>query len=250
MTRPASLGARVLLALLVVSAFAILIGLGTWQMQRLAWKEALIAAATDRPQSPAKAPPGPDAWRTFDLDQWNYQRVRLTGTFGPNEAHSWIALSEPHGPIGGPGDFVVAPFTTEEGWSVLVNRGFVPEAKKDPATRPGSEPPEGVVTIEGIIRRDDTPNTFTPDPDLEKNRFFGRHIATMAPYLGLSLENTAPYSIDLVAEETPAGGLPQAGESVVTFRNPHLQYALTWYGIAAALVGVVGVVLWRRRKGA
>ncbi|WP_157961530.1 SURF1 family protein [Acuticoccus kandeliae] len=241
-------GARVLLALLILSAFAILVGLGTWQLQRLAWKEALIATAGERPGLPAVAPPGPGDWAAFDIKDWDFRRVRLTGTFGEKEAHAWAVLAEPHGPLGGAGEFVVAPLTTAEGWSVLVNRGFVPEAQKDRSTRHGSEPPSGPVTIEGIIRRDDTPGMFTPDPDPAANRFYGRHIATLARFLGLDPAKTAPYSIDLVASETPPGGLPQAGESVVTFRNPHLQYALTWYGLAAALVGVVIAVLVKRRR--
>lgn len=237
----------VLLAVLLVAAFFTLLGLGTWQLERLAWKEALIAAATERPNAPAVAPPGPDAWPAFDLDKWNYRRVRLTGTYGADEAHAWTVLSEPKGGhFTGAGYFVVAPFTTDAGWTVLVNRGFVPQNVKDAASRPESAPPAGETTIEAIIRRDDPPSFITPSPSVETNIWFTRDIATMSDFLGVS-GPLAPYSLDLVGSETPAGGLPQAGESQITFSNSHLQYALTWYGIAAALVGVVAAALWRRR---
>lgn len=242
-------GAKVLVALLCVGAFALLVGLGTWQLQRLAWKEALIAAANERPTAPAVAPPGPDAWPAFDLEEWNYRRVRLTGAFGAGEVHAWTVLSDPNGgPLSGAGYFVVAPFKTRDGWTVLVNRGFVPQDLKAPQDRPQSSPPEGEITIEAIVRRDDPPNFITPAPDRETGTWFTRDIETISDHLGLG-EPRAPYSVDLVAEETPPGGLPQAGESQISFSNSHLQYALTWYGLAAALLGVVIAALWRRRTG-
>ncbi|MEO1102649.1 MAG: SURF1 family protein [Pseudomonadota bacterium] len=236
------------LALVSIAAFAILIGLGTWQLQRLAWKEGLIEAATQRPLATPVPAPGPEAWPTFDIEEWNYRRVLLTGTFGEDEAHTWIVLSDPKGPLSGPGYFVVAPFTTSEGWSVLVNRGFVPEDQKAQSARAGSAPPSGEVTIEGLIRRDDTPSFITPAPNERTNTWFSRHISGMAPYLGLKRALTAPYTVDLTAEATPASGVPQAGESKLTFSNNHLQYALTWYGLAAALVGVFAVSLWPWRR--
>ena len=244
----ARLLARVALGALVLGAFIVLIGLGTWQVQRLAWKEALIAAAQERPDAPAVAPPGPSAWDGFALDEWNYRRVSLTGRFGREEAYAWTVLSSPRGALGGAGYFVVAPFTTEDGWTVLVNRGFVPDAQRLPPDRPGSEAPASVVTIEGLVRRDDPPNFVTPAPDLGTNIVHSRHIETMAAALGVPADEVAPYTIDLVAGETPASGLPQAGESLLAFSNNHLGYAITWYGLAAALLGVVAVALYRRRS--
>ncbi|UOM32833.1 SURF1 family protein [Acuticoccus sp. I52.16.1] len=241
---------RLLLAVAIAGAFVILIGLGTWQLQRLEWKEALIAAAAERPAAPAVPAPGPDEWGSrpaaFPIDDWRYRRVALTGSFAPVEAFFWIALGEPNGPLGGPGYMVLVPFVTEDGWTVLVNRGFIPEDRRDPATRPDAAPPRGTVTVEGLIRRDDPPSFITPAPDTAARIFYARDIGAIAEALGAP-GPIAPYQIDLVAEETPAGGLPQAGESRITFTNNHLGYALTWYGLAAALLGVSGVALWRRR---
>jgi len=246
-TRPRPGVRTLLLGVLLVGACAILIGLGTWQLQRLAWKEALIAAASERPDAPAVAPPGPTAWPDFDLDAWNYRRVRLQGSYGPGEAYAWTVLSTPKGGRhAGQGYFVGAPFTTADGFTVLVNRGFVPDDRKDPASRPEGATPDGPTTVEAIIRRDDPPSFITPAPNARTGVFHSRDIAEMADYLGVT-GPVAPYSVDLVAAETPPGGLPQAGESQITFTNNHLQYALTWYGIAAALVGVVIAALWRRR---
>lgn len=239
---------RILVAILIAGAFSTLIGLGVWQVQRLQWKEALIAAAEERPSAAPVPAPGPDTWATFEVDDWRYRPVTLTGTYGPAEAYFWIALSDPNGPLGGPGAMVLAPFTTTDGWSVLVNRGFVPDAQRQPDARPGSEPPTGTVTITALVRRDDPPSFVTPAADMDERVFFARDIATIMAALE-ARPPVAPYQVDLVAAETPSGGLPQAGESRMSFTNNHLGYALTWFGLAAALAGVVAVVLWRARRG-
>ncbi|MEM9221635.1 MAG: SURF1 family protein [Pseudomonadota bacterium] len=240
--------AFVAIAVLTVAAFVILLSLGTWQLNRLKWKEGLIAAAQERPLMEPVAAPGQSSWPSFEIDDWNYRRVSLEGRFGEEEVHAWIVLNDANGPHAGAGYFVVAPFTTDDGWTVLVNRGFVPEEQKGQESRPQSAPPAGDVTIEGLIRRDDPPSLFTPSPNGRTRTWFTRHISTIANHFGLQRALVAPYTIDLVAEETPSGGLPQAGESRVTFRNSHLQYALTWYGLAASLVGVVAVGVWSRRQ--
>jgi surfeit locus 1 family protein len=237
--------APIALAVVVVAAFITLVWLGVWQLDRLAWKEALIAATTERPSLAAVPAPGPATWPGFDFGRWDYAHVSLTGTFGAEGVKVWTALTEPKGRLGGPGYFLVVPFTTTDGWHVLVNRGFVPEPLS--GAGPVPEPaPRGVVTVDGLIRRNDPPAWVTPDPRPAEGRWYSRDIATMAAHFGLAAAATAPYQVDLVAAETPAGGVPQAGESLLTFPNNHLQYALTWFGLAAALVGVVLVALLRR----
>lgn len=239
--------ARIALGAAIVAALVVLLNLGLWQLRRLEWKEALIAAAEERPVAAAVAAPGPERW-PLDLAEWNYRRIALEGTFSPEEAYAWTTLSDPNGPRGGMGAFVLSPFTTADGWHVIVNRGFVPNDLLDPRERPRSAPPRGTRRVEGLLRRDDPGNFVTPAADLEARVFYSRDIAAIAQSLGLPPERTAPYNVDLVASETPAGGLPQAGESRLAFTNNHLQYALTWFGLAACLVGVTAAALLRRRR--
>ncbi|MDQ0316708.1 SURF1 family protein [Amorphus orientalis] len=230
--------------LVTLIALVILIGLGNWQVRRLAWKESLIAAAESRSVAEAVPAPGPDAWPALDMDDWIYQRVEATGRYGDDEIHVFMALPDPNGPLGGQGYLVFAPFTTTDGWTLLVDRGFVPLDRKDPETRPG--PPEGEVRIEGLMRPGEMPAFFSPDPDLDKNVWLVRELGAMAEALGM--RRTAPYYVSLVASETPEGGVPQAGETPLTFANSHLQYAVTWYGLAVVLVFVYGTFAWRRLR--
>lgn len=227
-------------------ALAVLISLGTWQVHRLAWKEALIAAAESRSVADPVAAPGPAEWQTLREDDWIYRRVSATGHYALGEVHVFMALSDPNGPLGGPGYLIFAPFVTDAGWTLLVDRGFVPLDRKDPASRPG--PPEGQVTIEGLMRHGEQPAFFTPDPNLQKNEWIVRDLPVMAGALGLDAADTAPYYVSLVASQTPPDGLPQAGETPLTFANSHLQYAVTWYGLAVVLVGVYAAFAWRRLR--
>lgn len=226
-------------------ALAILVALGTWQVNRLAWKEGLIDAATSRSVADPAPAPGPSEWAAMREDDWIYRRVSATGRYGSGEVHVFMALGDPEGPLGGPGYLIFAPFVTDAGWTLLVDRGFVPLDRKDPATRPG--PPAGEVTIDGLMRRGEKPAFFTPTPDPERNEWLVRDLPVMADALDVSGE-VAPYYVSLVAAQTPPGGLPQAGETPLTFSNSHLQYAVTWYGLAIVLVGVYGAFAWRRLR--
>lgn len=226
-------------------ALAVLVTLGTWQVNRLAWKEGLIAAATSRSTAAPVSAPGPAEWAALRQDDWIYRRVSATGRYGTDEVHVFMALGDPNGPLGGPGYLIFAPFVTDAGWTLLVDRGFVPLDRKDPATRPG--PPEGVVTIEGLMRHGEEPAFFTPEPNVEKNEWIVRELPVMADALDAT-GDVAPYYVSLVASQTPPGGLPQAGETPLTFTNSHLQYAVTWYGLAIVLLGVYGAFAWRRLR--
>lgn len=230
-------------------AFVLLIGLGTWQLQRLAWKEALIAAATSRVHAPPEPPPSPGLWPQLDraaLAARDFTPVMLTGQFLPGEAHVYTVISDAHGPFSGPGWWLVSPFALETGGVVLVNRGFVPDGRQDPATRPGSAAPAGRVTLTGLLRPPEASGMFTPAADPAKNVWFTRDPAQLGPALGVVPADLAPFTVDAAAASTPPVGLPQAGETRLNFPNNHLNYALTWFGLAAALAGVTLVYLRRR----
>jgi surfeit locus 1 family protein len=240
----ASLARRLLpVAIATAAALAILVALGSWQLSRLVWKEDLVARVAERMAAdPAPAPPRAE-WSGLDLSRWAYRRVSATGTFDhAREAAVYVNLPDPKGgPFKGPGYFIMTPLMLKDGAGVvLVNRGFVPEARRDPAARPAGQTP-GEVTVVGPLREPEGRNTFTPDDNPAKKLFFSRDPA------GLGLMDTAPFTIDADATPNP-GGLPQGGETRVSFPNRHLEYALTWYGLAATLVAVFLAFAWRTAR--
>jgi surfeit locus 1 family protein len=226
-------------------AFAVLVGLGSWQVRRLAWKEALIARVEERLAEPAAPLPDPSGWPALTDEAIEYRPVRLAGTFDHDrEIHVFIALSQPKGPLGGQGYFVVTPMTLDDGHVVFVNRGFVPSDRKDPATRSEGQV-AGRVEIEGLLRPPEAATWLSPASDRVKNVWFVRDPMEMAAASGIDPARVAPFTVDARAGLTP-GGLPQGGETIVAFTNNHLGYAITWFGLAAALVAVTTLFLRRR----
>ncbi|WP_306027088.1 SURF1 family protein [Stappia sp. MMSF_3263] len=237
-------------AIATAIAFAILMALGTWQVERLKWKLELIERVEQRPGlAPVDLPPAGE-WPLMREAEWDYRPVTVTGRFLPAEAYYYLSLGKPNGLHAGPGYFVYAPFEIEGEGVVMVNRGFVPEPMRQPESRPQSAVPQGEVTLTGLWRRDERGNMLTVEPDRAKNIWFVREAPEMAASLGVTGVAVAPFTIDLVARHTPPGGLPQAGETIMTFTNNHLQYVVTWYGLGAALIAVF-IVFARgeRRKG-
>jgi surfeit locus 1 family protein len=235
--------------LFALVAFAILCALGVWQLERLAWKEALIARVeTGLDAAPVPAP-GPDAWVGSDPGVDEYQPVAVRGVFdNANEIHVVHTLVEPKGPLGGIGYMVMTPFRTDAGWWVYVNRGFVPRNHKDPASRAAGQI-EGETEIVGLLRTPSRRSWFTPGDDVAGNAWFSRDPALFAAEQGLSLADVAPYLVDLRFDPDLPGGMPQGGETIVAFTNNHLQYALTWFGLAAALAAVYGAFALKRIRG-
>lgn len=220
--------------LAALCALAILLGLGTWQVQRLAWKNDLIAKVTERAKLSAVPLPPQDQWSEMDLGTHEYRPVILTGIFDHKaEIHAFTSIPEPRGAKGGPGYWVLTPMRIEGGGTVLVNRGFVPEANKASDSRAAGLV-EGLVTLTGLFRLSEMQRTFVPDADLTKNVWFARNVEQMAS--ARAIADAAPFYIDTLG--TAPGGLPQGGETRLSFRNAHLEYALTWYGLACALIAV------------
>jgi surfeit locus 1 family protein len=231
-------------ALLTLVVCAILTGLGVWQVERLAWKEGLIAAVTQRMAAAPVPAPAPGAWPALDFDALEYQPVTVAGRFdNTHEAYVIYSLTSPKGPLGGVGYEVMTPLVTDAGWTVYVNRGFVPAAKRDPATRPEGQV-EGETTVAGLLRRPADRSWFMPGDNPVKNEWFSRDPALFAAAANLGA--VAPYIID--AAPTPAG-IPQGGETVVDFPNNHLGYAITWFGLALTAAGVfIAFAATRLRK--
>jgi len=223
--------------------FVILIGLGTWQVQRLHWKEDLLATIDRRTHSAPLALA--DVEREFaashDVD---YTPVTVTGTFlHQGERHFFSTWQ------GDSGFNVYTPLQLDDGRFVLVNRGFVPYDLKDPSKRRQGEV-AGKVTVTGLARNplSGKPSMMLPDNDVAKNIFFWKDRDVMAASAGLPAGFTlVPIFID--ADKTPnPGGLPIGGVTIIDLPNSHLQYAMTWYGLAAALAAVLILRLRRPAK--
>lgn len=229
-------GGRTWLGLLLPTlvAFAILIGLGVWQLERKAWKERLIADLTERLAAPPQALPRD--WPALDAGRDEYRRVTFTAQFeNDKEALVFASASgfRPDVADAGPGYWVFTPARLADGGIVMVNRGFVPDARKNPQTR-GQGEVSGPVTLLGVMRWPDSRHWFTPNDDAAHNLWFTRDPAAIAAAKGLGL--VAPFYVE---QESPAppGGLPQPGKLAVSLPDNHLQYALTWFGLAAVLAG-------------
>ncbi len=230
--------------------FAVLIALGTWQIERKAWKEELIAALTERLAAPPAALPAPATWPRLDPARDEYRRVTFTATFDHGkEALIYVAASafRPDVPGGGTGYWVFTPARLPDGAYVIVNRGFVPEARKDAASRTAGQI-AGAVEIVGVMRWPDARPGFSPADDPQHNLWFTRDPLAIAAAKGLNqgLSPAAPFYVEQESP-VPPGGLPQPGKLVVRLRNEHLQYAVTWYGLA--LVLIVVFVVWARGSG-
>ena len=239
---------RGLLTVLAILGFIILCSLGVWQVQRLAWKTNLIETVNTRTQLPPEPAPGPGEWPTLDLADIDYTPVSVTGTYdNAHEIDVYEALTEPQGPLGGQGYFILTPLETPDGWYVIVNRGFVPEENKDPATRLEGQI-EGQTEVTGLLRRPQGTNWFTPANDVEGNMWFTRDPEAIGEALGIPADRLAPYYIDAFYNPDLPGGMPQGGETTVSFPNNHLQYAITWFGLAAVLVVMYFLRIRRPRK--
>ena len=237
----------ILPALATLVALAVLISLGNWQMRRLAWKEDLIARVTERLSlPPVELSEGSFADPEAFLAENEFRPVRLTGRYDAgSEVQVFTSLSEPKGRHGGPGVFIFTPFRLSDGEAaIFVNRGFVPQGER------GSEtpPPAGVVTVEGPLRASEQGSWLTPDANPGERLFFARNPSAIAPAMGME-GTVAPFFIDLDASGTPPSGLPQAGETRTVFTNTHLEYALTWYGLAAGLAAVFAAFAYGRIGG-
>ncbi len=216
---------------------ACLIGLGVWQLHRLAWKNAIVARIEARTRAPTVPLPPASAWAGLQIDDYEYRHVALEGTFD----HRDEALVF-RGTAAGPGYFVLTPLRLARGGTVIVNRGFVPTDRADPASRASGQL-VGPVHVTGLMRPPEPRNPFTPADDPARGRYFTRDPALIARHFGLA--DAAPFSVDADAAPVP-GGVPQGGTTELAIPNNHLSYALTWFGLAAGLFGVFAAFAWRR----
>jgi surfeit locus 1 family protein len=224
----ASRGKRRFLLLLCLFGFILFASLGVWQIERRAWKLDLIARVDARIHAPPIAAP-----RNFDALGDEYRRVRATGIYLHDRTTLVDALTER-----GAGVWVVTPLRTASG-ILLVNRGFVPPERKGSYSRPA-----GPVVVTGLMRQSEPNGRFLRPNNPANERWYSRDVTAIASARGL--RNVAPYFIDADAAANP-DGYPVGGMTVVTFRNMHLAYALTWFALAGLCIA--GLVIVRRQHG-
>lgn len=225
---------------------AILTTLGIWQVERLGEKEQLIANVASRMTLPPEALPPVSEWSAFDADAWNYRPVTAAGTFRPEQTVLvFTSLADQRGKYSGPGYWVMTPLALAAGGTVFVNRGFIPQESAEAFATGGAVDP-GLVSLEGIARATEEVNSFTPASDTAKRIEWVRNTARLAALAGPVPQPVAPIYIDLPA--LGEGTLPQGGETVVSFPNNHLGYAITWFGFATLVPFLLW--FWARRQRA
>ena len=231
-----------------VIGVTILIGLGIWQLDRRVWKENLILTLNTRlSRAPQDLPPRA-SWPRLVLEDNEYTRVTFPAEFlDGEEALVYSAGSAFRPDVQGPGYWVFAPARLAGGSIVLVDRGFVPLDRKDPATRAAGAP-HGTIDIVGVMRWPEPRGLFTPADEPQNNVWYLRDSVAMAA--AKKWVSAAPFYIEQESP-VPPGNLPLPGKLAVNLPDNHLQYAITWFGLALSLAGVY--VVWLagrfRRRG-
>lgn len=221
--------------LVAAGGVAVLLALGSWQVDRLHWKEALI---TERAAQLA-APPEPLPAQSDDWRAWDFRRVTMAGEFRHEEEQLYgVAAVE-----GRVGHHVLTPLVRADGFALLIDRGWVPADQAHPAARRQGQL-EGTVAITGIARYrgESRPGWFTPDNQPEQRLWYSYDLPALEAAVGMEL---LPVVVEADATPNP-GGLPQGGRTNLELPNNHLQYAITWYGLAGALVAIYVAVSLER----
>ncbi|WP_298497701.1 SURF1 family protein [uncultured Maritimibacter sp.] len=216
---------QIVTGFLLLAGFAVFVSLGVWQLQRLAWKEGVLAEIEAR----IGADPVPLPEET-DPEADRYLPVTVSGTMEEGELHVLVSHVDY-----GPGFRIISPFVNEDGRKILIDRGFVPDAKKaDPHQT-------GEMTVTGNLHWPDERDSFTPADDPQANYWYARDVDAMSAAL-----DTDPLLVIARTETDPAIlPLPVTSEGI---RNKHFEYAMTWFLFAATWVGMTGFALWRIRR--
>lgn len=228
----------VLLLSLCTICCAGFIALGIWQVERLGWKLALIDRVNARVHATPMPAPGPDAWPTITAKRDSYRHVTALGHY-LNDRETLVDANTDYGP----GFWVLTPFTTKRGFTILINRGFVPPEHRAAKSRTDSEI-TGETRVTGLLRMTEPAGTLLRHNDPSTGRWYSRDVAAIAKARGLG--PIAPYFIDAERRQLPQDA-PVGGLTIIHFRNAHLQYAITWFGLAVMMV-VGGALLIRDQR--
>jgi cytochrome oxidase assembly protein ShyY1 len=229
---------------------ALFVGLGVWQLQRRTEKHALIAALTERLAAAPEALPLPAQWSALTPERDEFRRVGFTATYQPlPDAMVYSSGSAIRDDVSGPGTWAFIPARLPSGEIIVINAGFVQNTMQDRPVQDRSvarlvskEP----VTLTGYLRFPEKAGMLTPAENIDKRLWFTRDHFSMAHVLGWG--EVAPFYIDLETP-VPANGIPKPGPLEVHLKDDHMQYAVTWFGLAAAVVIAFGV-WWRAQRRA
>ena len=224
-----------------LAALGVLLGLGTWQLERKRWKEDLLAKIADRVASDPR-PVARAAELGGDIE---YMHVSALGRFF-HDKERYLYSPAPSGLAW----HVYTPLETAPGRIVWVNRGVVPDASKAPATRSAGQV-AGESQVRGLVRVPQKKTLFTPQNDAAGNLWYWADIPalTASAFPQGSAVSALPFILEADAQPLPPGGLPKGGVTRIALSNRHLEYAVTWYGIALTLVGVYLAFAINRLRG-
>lgn len=226
--------------LVAIPLFLLLVALGVWQVFRLEEKAAINSYRAERAAlPPAGLPADPATLSRFDIDRFDFRRVRVEGRLA-NDRELYVYEPSQQGEAG---YHVVTPLRRDGAPPVLVDRGWVPVSRKDPSTRTAGEV-SGPVTVAGFVRRGQSQGWLTPDNDPARNSWFWFDLPAMSKAAGID----PPATFYLEADATPnPGGLPVGGQTPIALPSPHLNYAITWFSLAGIFL-VIYVASQRRPK--
>ncbi|HEV7877965.1 SURF1 family protein [Bradyrhizobium sp.] len=236
------------LAIFTLLTLALLIGLGVWQLQRRAEKHALIAALTERLAAAPAALPSPAQWSALTPTSDEFRRVRFPAAYESRpDAMVYSAGSAVRTDISGPGTWAFLPARLADGKTIVINAGFMQNTMQDRAQQDRAVArlvTGAATTLTGYIRFPDSAGTLTTAANLAKRLWFARDHLVMAKALGWG--DVAPFYIDLETP-VPESGVPKPGPLDVHLKDDHLQYAITWFGLASAVLIAFGV-WWRGQR--
>ncbi|MGN6114542.1 MAG: SURF1 family protein [Nitrobacter sp.] len=230
---------------------AVFVGLGVWQLQRRVEKHALIAALDARlAAAPVPLPP-PAQWKSLTRAADEFRRVTFTATYEQRpDVMVFSSGSAVRADISGPGAWAFLPARLPDGDVVVVNAGFVQNTMQDRAQQDravGRLVTGQPVTMTGYLRFPEVAGMLTPKPSTAKRLWFARDVGAMTQALGWSPDGRiAPFYVDLETP-VPGSGIPQPGPLQVHLRDDHMQYAITWFTLAAAVLIAFGV-WWRGQR--
>lgn len=230
---------------MTTAIFGLLVGLGFWQVERWGAKQRLKQRVAERIHAVPAPPPAPADWSALHPKADEYKRVTITGRFlHDRETYLYTLWSAEAGGQATQGWSVFTPMRMRDGAVVLVDRGFVPDQKRAPESRPASLV-EGETSVTGLLRMPEPRGMFAAPDQPGKREFFTRDPKAMAAAVGLP--EAAPFTV--AADATPVpGGWPKGGNTRVSFPDNHLQYAATWFTLALCVLVLFAIWLRRANK--